>query len=60
MSKEAVLMMKLEPKLHAESMPEAARERMHDYIERHRHALEYDDDLRSKIKKTRTLHEHRS
>ncbi|HHW4668666.1 hypothetical protein [Xylella fastidiosa] len=60
MSKETILMMKLEPKLCAEFMPKAARKRMHDYIERHHHALEYDNDLRSKIKKTRTLYARRS
>ncbi len=49
-------MMKLEPKLRAESMSEAARKRMHDYIERHHHVLEYDNDLRSKIQEnTHTL-----
>lgn len=55
MSKETVLIMKLESKLRAESISEAAHERIGNYIERHRHALEYDDDLHGKIKKARNL-----
>ncbi|ALR06016.1 hypothetical protein XFHB_03185 [Xylella fastidiosa] len=55
MSKETVLIMKLESKLRAESISEAAHERIGNYIERHRHALEYDDNLHGKIKKARNL-----
>lgn len=62
MPKEAVFTMKLEPKLHAEFMAEAAhrpasqvaRELMREFVQRQREAREYEEFLRHKVKAARS------